>query len=292
MSARGLGSGFEALIPTENIDAFFDPTASEDKKESQLKEIKVSDIIPDEDQPRRDFKAEELQALADSITEHGVLQPLVLTKEGNKYKIVAGERRWRASKLAGLEKVPAIIRTLDAQKRLEISIIENVQREDLNAIEIATAYAKLKNQFNLTPAEVAKKVGKSESAVINKMRLLTLPDDVKHAMVENNLAEGQIRPLIPLEPEEISAVIPKIISEGWSARKVEQYTVELKARKKAAKQAKERPADAGSDARATKLSNHLGVKVKVHTSARGSGDIVLKFKNEKEFERLCSILTA
>ena len=223
MSARGLGSGFEALIPTENIDAFFDPTASEDKKESQLKEIKVSDIIPDEDQPRRDFKAEELQALADSITEHGVLQPLVLTKEGNKYKIVAGERRWRASKLAGLEKVPAIIRTLDAQKRLEISIIENVQREDLNAIEIATAYAKLKNQFNLTPAEVAKKVGKSESAVINKMRLLTLPDDVKHAMVENNLAEGQIRPLIPLEPEEISAVIPKIISEGWSARKVKEF---------------------------------------------------------------------
>ncbi len=292
MSARGLGSGFENLIPTENIDAFFDPTAAEDKKASQLREIKVSDIIPDEDQPRRNFDLNELQALADSIKEHGVLQPLVVTKEGDKYKIVAGERRWRASKLADIEKVPAIVRTLEAQERLEISLIENVQREDLNAIEIATAYAKLKNQFNLTPAQVAKRVGKSESAVINKMRLLTLPDEVKHSMVEHGLSEGQMRPLITASPEEIQTVLPHIISEGWSARKVEQYMVELKARKKAAQQAKERPASASSDARAEKIGNHLGVKVKVHTSARGSGDIVIKFKNEKEFERLCSILTA
>lgn len=292
MSARGLGSGFEALIPTENIDAFFDPTAGEDKKESQLKEIKISDIIPDEDQPRRTFKPDELQALADSIREHGVLQPLVVTKEGKKYKIVAGERRWRASKLADLDTVPAIVRTLDAQNRLELSLIENVQREDLNAIEIATAYAKLKNQFNMTPTQVAKRVGKSESAVINKMRLLTLPDDVKHAMVEHSLSEGVMRPLITAEPEEIQEVLPRIIAEGWSARKVEQHMVELKARKKAQKQAKERPADASSDARASSLSSHLGVKVRIHASARGSGDIVLKFKNEKEFERLCSILTA
>jgi ParB family chromosome partitioning protein len=292
MSARRLGSGFANLIPTDDFDDIFDPTADEDKKDSQLRQIKVSDIIPDEEQPRRNFDLNELQALADSIREHGVLQPLVVTKEGDKYKIVAGERRWRASKLAELDKVPAIVRTLEAQERLEISLIENVQREDLNAIEIATAYAKLKSQFNLSPAEVAKRVGKSESAVVNKMRLLTLPDEVKHSMVEHNLSEGQMRPLITASPEEINAVLPHIISEGWSARKVEQYMVELKARKKAIKQAKERPESASSDARAEKIGNHLGVKVKVHTSARGSGDIVIKFKNEKEFERLCSILTA
>ncbi len=290
MSARGLGSGFEDLIPTKDIGSIFDPTANEDKKESKLLEIKIDDIIPDEDQPRREFKQEQLEALADSIREHGILEPLVLTKEGSKYKIVAGERRWRASKIAGLEKLPAIVRTLDAQKRIEVSLIENVQREDLNAIEIATAYAKLRDQFNKTPAEIAKRVGKSEPAIINKLRLLTLPDDVKYAMVENGLSEGQMRPLITASPDEIRKVLPKIISENWSARKVEQYMVEQKARVKAAKEAKVRAADASVDSRAKKLSEHLGVKVKIHASARGTGDIVLKFKNEKEFENLCSIL--
>ncbi len=286
---HGLGRGFEALIPTDTVDSIFDPTAGEDKKESKLRDIKVEDIIPDEEQPRRDFKQEQLEALADSIKEHGVLQPIVVTKEDDKYKIVAGERRWRASKIAGLEKIPAIVRTLDAQKRLEISLIENVQREDLNAIETATAYAKLKTQFNLSTAEVAKRVGKSEPAVINTMRLLTLPDEAKHAMVEHKLSEGQMRPLITASPEQIKAVLPRIIAEGWSARKVEQYMVELKKAKKAAQP---RPETASGEARAKNISEHLGVKVKVHTSVRGSGDIVLKFKNEKEFERLCSILTA
>ena len=111
MSARGLGRGFEALIPTESIDSTFDPTADEDAKDSKLREIKVSDIEPDPDQPRRDFKPEQLQALANSIKEHGVLQPIVVTKDGNKYKIVAGERRWRASKIAEIEKIPAIVRS-------------------------------------------------------------------------------------------------------------------------------------------------------------------------------------
>jgi len=289
---HGLGRGFESLIPTDTIESIFDPTAGEDKKESKLRDLKLDDIIPDENQPRRDFKQEQLEALADSIKEHGVLQPIVVTKEGDKYKIVAGERRWRASKIAGLEKIPAIIRTLDAQKRLELSLIENVQREDLNAIETATAYAKLKTQFNLSSAEVAKRVGKSEPAVINTMRLLTLPDNAKHAMVEHKLTEGQMRPLITATPEQIDAVLPRIIEEGWSARKVEQYMVEVKAREKAKKTANPRPENASGEARAKNISEHLGVKVKVHTSVRGSGDIVLKFKNEKEFERLCSILTA
>lgn len=292
MSARGLGRGFEALIPTESIDSTFDPTADEDAKDSKLREIKVSDIEPDPDQPRRDFKPEQLQALANSIKEHGVLQPIVVTKDDNKYKIVAGERRWRASKIAEIEKIPAIVRSLDAQNRLELSLIENVQREDLNAIETATAYAKLKNQFNMSSEEVAKRVGKSESAVINTMRLLSLPEEAKHAMVEYKLSEGQMRPLITATPEQIKAVLPKIINESWSARKVEQYMVEVKARAKAAQKAEERPVSAESESRAAALSKRLGVGVKVRTNARGSGDIVLKFKDEKEFEKLCSILTA
>ncbi len=290
--SRGLGRGLGKLIPTDMIEDFFDPTAEEDKKDSKLCDIAVKDIVPDEDQPRRVFDEAQLAALADSIRENGVVQPIVVVKEGDKYKIVAGERRWRASKIAGLDKIPAIIRTLDAQKRLEISLIENVQREDLNPIEIATVYAKFRTQFNLSNAEIAKRVGKSESAVVNTTRLLNLPDSAKHAMVEHKLSEGQMRPLVTLTPEQIDAILPKIIEEGWSARKVEQYKVNLNNRAKAIKAAQPARDRSESDTYAESISDRLGVKVNIKSSARGTGEIVLKFKNKEEFEKLCSILTA
>ena len=224
----GLGRGFESLIPTEFVDDDFDVTAKEDKKASNLTEVPITEIVRDEDQPRKEFAPEALEALANSIKEHGVLQPLVAVKEGDKYKIVAGERCFRASKMAGLEKVPVIIRTLEAQERLEISIIENAQREDLNAIEMATAYAKLKSQFNLSEAEIAERVGKSKSAVVNTMRLLNLADDVKKAMVEHKLSEGVMRPLIGADEELVEKILPKIIEEGWTARRVEKEMAEKK----------------------------------------------------------------
>ena len=220
---KGLGRGFESLIPTELIDEEFDITSVEDKKSSKLTELKLTDIVRDDEQPRREFDPEALEALAASIREHGVLQPIVVTKEDGKYKIVAGERRWRASKLAGLDKIPAIIRTLDSQNRLELSIIENAQREDLNPIELATAYAKLQSQFNLSPEEIAAKVGKSEFTVQSTIRLLSLPDDVKQIMVKEKLTEGVMRPLVSRDEATIKKVLPKIVSEGWTARKVERY---------------------------------------------------------------------
>ena len=234
MTALGLGRGFESLIPTDLVDEEFDLTAKEDKKDSELKQLKIADIYPDEEQPRREFSEEALEALAASIKEHGVLQPIVVTKEDGKYKIVAGERRWRASKIAGLTKIPAIIRTLDSQNRLELSIIENAQREDLNAIELATAYAKLKNQFNLTPEDIAAKVGKSEASVNNTLRLLNLPDDVKKIMVKEKLTEGVMRPLVSRDEKEIKKVLPKIITEGWTARRVERYFQDNKKKSSAA----------------------------------------------------------
>lgn len=226
--AKGLGRGFESLIPTELIDEEFDITAAEDKKGSELKELKLTDIIRDEDQPRHEFSQEAIEALAASVKEHGVLQPIVVTKEDGKYKIVAGERRWRASKIAGLDKIPAIIRTLDSQNRLELSIIENAQREDLNAIELATAYAKLKTQFNLSSKDIAAKVGKSEASIQNTMRLLNLPDDVKKIMVKEKLSEGVMRPLVSADEKTVKKVLPKIVKEGWTARKVERYFAENK----------------------------------------------------------------
>lgn len=231
---KGLGRGFESLIPTELIDEEFDITAAEDKKDSKLTELKLSDVVRDEDQPRHDFDPEALEALAASIREHGVLQPIVVTKEDGKYKIVAGERRWRASKIAGLEKIPAIVRTLDSQNRLELSIIENAQREDLNAIELATAYAKLQTQFNLSTGDIAVKVGKSESSVQNTMRLLNLPEEAKRIMVKEKLTEGVMRPLISRDEATIKKVLPKIVAEGWTARKVERYLTSIKPKSSAA----------------------------------------------------------
>lgn len=292
MSAkRGLGRGFETLIPT-GVDEFFDPTAEEDKKESALCDLKLEDIVPDKDQPRRKFDEAQLASLAESIKENGVVEPIVVVKEGKKYQIVAGERRWRASKIAGKETIPAIVRTLDAQKRLEMSLIENVQREDLNPIEIATVYAKFREQFNLSNAEIAKRVGKSESAIINTTRLLNLPDSAKHAMVENKLSEGQMRPLVTLDEEQIEKILPKIIEEGWSARKVEQYKVNLNNRAKAVKAGVEQREKQDTDIYVNSIRDRLGVKASIKTSARGTGEIVLKFKNKEELEKLCSILTA
>lgn len=225
---KGLGRGFESLIPTDLVDDQFDLTAAEDRKESELKQIPIEDIIRDEDQPRKEFTSESLEELASSIKEHGVLNPIIVTRDDGKYKIVAGERRWRASKLAGLTTVPAIVRTLDAQNRLEISIIENAVRDDLNAIELATAYAKLKTQFNLSAKDIAARIGKSEAAVVNTMRLLNLPEAAKQIMVKEKLPEGVMRPLITAEPELVEKVLPKIVDEGWTARKVEKYVSENK----------------------------------------------------------------
>ena len=225
---KGLGRGFESLIPTDLVDEEFDPTSKEDAKVSQLVEIEIEKIVRDEDQPRKDFKPEALQELADSIKIHGVLQPIVVVKKGDKYQIVAGERRWRASKLAGLVTIPSIVRTLDDQNRLELAIIENAQREDLNAIELATAYAKLKEQFNLRNADIAKRVGKSSSSIINTLRLLQLPDEAKKVMREYNIGEGPMRPLVAQDREMVLEVLPKMIEGNWSARKIEQYVAEHK----------------------------------------------------------------
>ncbi len=276
----GLGRGFDSLIPTDIFDEEFDLTAKEDKKGSELKEIAIDEIVRDEEQPRKEFNKEAIEALAASIKEHGVLQPIVVTKDENKYKIVAGERRWRASKLAGLTKIPAIVRSVDLQNRLELAIIENAQREDLNAIELATAYAKLKSQFNLTAKDIAARVGKSESSVFNTMRLLNFPDEVKQTIVKEKLSEGVMRPLVTAEPETVKKILPKIIEEGWTARKVERYMADNK-KKSSASLIKKDNYRKDEDA----LSAKYGVGVKI--SGRS---LTFKCKNEKELQELISKL--
>ncbi|MBR5027110.1 ParB/RepB/Spo0J family partition protein [Candidatus Saccharibacteria bacterium] len=279
---KGLGRSFDSLIPTELIDDEFDPTAIEDKKSSELKELPISEVVRDEEQPRKEFSQEAIEALAASIKEHGVLQPIVVTREDGKYKIVAGERRWRASKMAGLTKIPAIIRSLDTQNRLELSIIENAQREDLNAIELATAYAKLKTQFNLTAKDIASRVGKSEASVVNTMRLLNLPDDVKKTMVKEKLSEGVMRPLVTMDETMMRKVLPKIVDEGWTARKVERYVAENK-KKSSARLVKSDAYRKDEDA----------LSAKYNAVARVSGrSLTFKCKNEQDLRELILKLQA
>ena len=271
---HGLGRGFESLIPTELVDEEFDPTANDETQ--KLREIKIVDIVRDEEQPRKDFDLEALEALADSIKTHGILSPIVVVRKEGKYQIVAGERRYRAAKIAKLEKIPAIVRTLDAQNKLELSIIENAQREDLNGIELATAYAKLKNQFNLSNEEIAKRVGKNKSTVENTLRLLNLPDIAKKAMREHKLSEGVMRPLLIVDEKQIEKVLPKIINEGWTVRQVEQFVA---GKKKA------------SSARAIKLDAYKKQEVKLGEKYASKVRIRLKSvtfscKNEEELKTL------
>lgn len=276
LGKKGLGRGFESLIPTDLVAEEFDPTRKEDKKMSKLVELEISEVIRDEGQPRRNFDKAALEELASSIKEHGVLQPIVVVKQGGKYQIVAGERRWRASQLAGKTTIPAIVRTLDAQNKLELSIIENAQREDLNAIELATAYAKLKEQFNLTNEEIGRRVGKSAASIVNTMRLLKLPDEAKKAMQEHHLMEGPMRPLISLPREQVLDILPKMIDEGWSARKVEQYIAGAKPKSSAgAIKTNEYLKEEG------KLSEEYGVTVKI----RGRS-VTFSARSDEDFKAL------
>jgi ParB family chromosome partitioning protein len=289
---KGLGRGFDSLIPTELLDESFDPTAAQDDQVSDLRNIKLTEISADPDQPRRHFDEVGLNELAASIREHGILQPIVVTPKSGGYQIVAGERRYRAAKMADLDKIPALVRTLSDQHKLELSLIENLQRRDLNVLETATAYLKLRDQFNLTLDQIGQRVGgKSVSAVSNTLRLLRLPESVRKALAEGQLREGQARPLVNIDPAIIEEVLPQILKEEWSARKIEQFIVQLKKTPHLADPAKKQKIDQQPYEDTTKrLVKRLATDVSVKTNAKGAGQIIIRFKSDSEFQRLEKLL--
>lgn len=293
MSAKkGLGRGFDSLIPTELLDESFDPTAAQDDKVSELRHIKLEEIFADPDQPRRAFDEIALSELAASIAEHGILQPIVVTPQKGGYQIVAGERRYRAAKQAGLTKVPALVRTLSNQHKLELSLIENLQRRDLNPLETATAYLKLRDQFNLTLDEIGQRVGgKSVSTISNTLRLLRLPESVREALLDGRLREGQARPLINLEPSVIEEILPRILKEEWSARRIEQFIVQLKkAAKSPIENEHKKVTDVPYEKEIARIGKRLSTNVSVKTNAKGAGQIVIRFKNDNEFQRIKKLI--
>ena len=291
MSAKkGLGRGFDSLIPTNFLDDTFDTTAKQEQKVSEQRTLPLTQVAADPNQPRRSFDTVALEELASSIKEYGVLQPIVVTPLDNgTFEIVAGERRYRASKLAGLDEIPVVVRTMSGQKQLEVSLIENIQRRDLNTIETATAYAKLRDQFNLSAEKIAERVHKSASAVINTMRLLKLPKEAILALAEGKITEGQARPLIGQDEKLIEELIPRIIAEEWSARKVEQYMVNVKKQLKT-DTAEPQNVTAQYEDRIEFLKTRLKTDVAIRTNAKGAGNIVIKFKSAEELERLQKLL--
>ncbi len=279
---KGLGRSFASLIPDDLLDESFDPTANDDQTVSDLRHILIDKIVADPDQPRRIFDESGIAELAASIEIHGVLQPIVVVTKGDGYQIVAGERRYRASKLAGKTTIPALVRTLSAQHKLELSLIENIQRRDLNPMETATAYGKLRSQFNMTLEEIGMRVGgKSVSAVSNTMRLLRLPNIAKEAVAAGVLTEGQARPFVDMDETVAKELLAKVLTEGWSSRRIEQYVASQKTA----------TAAGGEKARALReesniLSKRYSTKVLIQESRQGKGKIIIEFSSAQERERL------
>lgn len=287
---RGLGRGFESLIPTQLLEEEFDPTREQDEKVSQLVTIRLEDITPNPHQPRHHFDPVALEELTHSIQHHGVMQPIVVTrKERGGYELVAGERRWRASKMAGLVEIPAIVRTFNDQQKLGLAVIENLQREDLNPLEIATAYLKLQQQFNMTLDEIGKEVGgKAVSTISNSLRMLSLPEPAKKALVDGKISEGHARQILAIkEPEVQQELLDLIIKHGWSVRKAEQFVIGYKEGEKSSTTAR---AKVKTESPATKaLSKRLGASVSIRNMANG-GRLVIEFKSDKDLNRITGLL--
>ncbi len=287
----GLGKGLDSLIPDKKVSK---ETTVEKKKEETVKSgeqmLKLSMIEPNRDQPRRMFEEDSLLELADSIKQFGVLQPLLVQNKGDYYEIIAGERRWRAAKLAGIKEVPVIIREYTEQQAVEIALIENIQRENLNPIEEAMAFKRLLEEFSLKQDEVAERVSKSRTAVTNSMRLLKLDERVQQMIIDDMISTGHARTLLAIEDKEQQYILAnKIFDEKLSVRETEKLIKDLKKPKKE----KIKPVienDFIYRDSEEKLKSKMGTKVSVNNKANGKGRIEIEYYSEKEFERIFDLL--
>ncbi len=276
MQKQALGKGLGALIP--------DLSALDDKEKRALgiTEIELDRIVPNEYQPRKTFDDEKLHELASSIREQGVIQPVIVHRAGSGYALIAGERRWRASRLAGLKTIPALVKEATKRELLEMALIENIQREDLNPLESAEAYKRLQDEFKLTQEDLAKRVGKERSTVTNFLRLLNLPKELRHDIAAGNLSMGHAKALLSLERvrDQLQAAA-LIVKKGLSVREAEMLASRLK------NPPKEKKARMGHELKAVeeKLKKALGTKVSIATKAKG-GRIVIDYYSNEELDRI------
>ena len=293
----GLGRGLEALLGDEEINLNLDDETADVEslventvfKSADSNEIKIADIVPCAFQPRTEFDRDALESLAQSIKEKGVLQPLLVRKKNDKYEIIAGERRWRAAQLAGLEKVPAIVKNLSDSETLEIALIENLQRENLSAIEEAEGLNRLMNEYEYTQEVIGKVIGKSRSYIANTLRLLSLPEEIKQQVKENKLSAGHARALIGCE--NAIELANKIIKEGLSVREAETLAANAKGinvKNLAPKEPK--PVDRDLEKIMADLEEKLKLKVKINAGKKGKGSITLHYNTPAELSSILDIL--
>ena len=283
---NALGRGLDALISTEAVRT---------QGSSTINEIPIEQIEPNADQPRSLFNEEALQELANSIHEIGIIQPITLRQISvNRFQIIAGERRWRASKKAGLKTIPAYIRTIKDENVMEMALVENIQREDLNPVEIALAYEHLLENTGMTQEKVAERVGKSRAAVTNFLRLLKLPAQVQMSLQKREIDMGHARALLALDSPSLQLkVFREILKNGWPVRKVEEVVQQLKngedidAGNKKIQAKTKLPEE--FNALKTRLSSFLNTKVQLTCSPKGKGKISIPFNNEEELERIMTV---
>ena len=294
---RGLGKGLDSLIPTnvmmesEVKHATVSTASSAEEGKDGTLMVKLSKVEPNREQPRKNFDEDSLQELAESLKQFGMLQPILVQNRGDYYEIIAGERRWRAAKIAGLKEVPVIVRELTDQEIVEISLIENIQREDLNPIEEAQAYKRLLTEVHLKQDEVAERVSKSRTAVTNSMRLLKLCDEVQKMVVDDMISTGHARALISIEdPEEQYLIAQKIFDEKLSVREVEKLVKDLHKPPKPPKE-ENKTLQAIYQEISERLKQSLSTKVSVSAKQNGAGKIEIEFYNHEDLERLLERIT-
>lgn len=296
MAARGLGKGLDSLIPNavgESKSNKADIENKEFKKDNAVPDtlVKITMVEPNREQPRKNFDEDALMELADSIKQFGLLQPILVQDRKDYYEIIAGERRWRAAKLAGLKEVPVIIKNLSEQEIVEISLIENIQRENLNPIEEAQAFKRLLNEFHLKQDEVAERVSKSRTAVTNSMRLLKLCDEVQQMVINEMISTGHARALLAIEDTELQySVAQKIFDEKLSVRDVEKLVKNINKPEKPKKEINQSLEVIYRDIE-EKLKQSLSTKVAVLSKENGAGKIEIEFYSHEDLDRLVDSLT-
>ncbi len=278
----GLGKGLDLLIPT---------TADKGINDTEPQMLKISQVEPNREQPRKQFDKEALEDLAGSIKQYGIIQPIIVCKKDDYYEIIAGERRWRAAKMAGLKEVPVVIRKYSEKEIAEISLIENIQRENLNPIEEAVAYKKLIEDYELTQEELSQRISKSRTLIANTMRLLKLEKSVQKLLADGKLSAGHARALLGLEdPEQQRAVAKQIIDEALSVRQTEDLVKKLNEPEKEKKSSRKIKNSVFYKDLEKNMTENLGTRVKILQKEQGKGKIEISYFSEDELDRIYTLL--
>lgn len=293
---RGLGKGLDSLIPSGNV-GLKENISVNPENDKKIKEattlVNIGKVQPNKEQPRKNFNEDALEELSESVKQHGIISPIIVQDRKSYYEIIAGERRWRAAMKAGLTEVPVIIKNYTEQEIVEISLIENIQREDLNPIEEALAYKKLLEDFNLKQDEVAEKVSKSRTAVTNSIRLLKLTDDVQQMIIDDMISTGHARALISIEdPEEQYRIAQQIFDDKLSVRDVEKLVKNLGKVKVNKKKSIDKNLEATYKDIEEKLKQKLNAKVSISPSNKndGAGKIEIEFYSHEDLEKIMDLL--